>query len=205
VTVTAGSQYKLVVRPDSESTGTYSTSVVDIPFDATTAVTVGATPQTSSTTVAAQNAVFTFDGSVGQRVAFNFTGGSFGGQNAAMISVVRPDGGWLIPNYYCGTSCWFEPMTLPATGTYKIVVDPQGSATGSLTAQLYDVPTAATATVTVGGPLSRRASADRVSRLPDDGLVDGRDRDLGRTFQRPAATSVATGYPAREGLTAARR
>ena len=47
---------------------------------------------------------------------------------------------------------------LPVDGTYTILLDPQGAATGSLTARLYEVPADATATVTVGGPTSTLAT-----------------------------------------------
>jgi hypothetical protein len=48
-------------------------------------------------------------------------------------------------------SGFIDVKTLPATGTYTIVVDPLGSATGNLTLTLYDVPADTTGTVSIGG------------------------------------------------------
>ena len=42
-------------------------------------------------------------------------------------------------------------MTLTATATYTIVVDPVGSATGSILLTLYDVPTDIAGSITAGG------------------------------------------------------
>jgi RHS repeat-associated protein len=75
-----------------------------------------------------------FDGAAGQRVSLAPTASSFGGGycvsilgtgNAALKSVCN---GFL------------EPVTLPTAGTYSILIDPSGAATGSLTFKLWDVP-----------------------------------------------------------------
>ena len=47
-----------------------------------------------------------------------------------------------------------EPVVLPATGTYTLSFDPNGSYTGSFNATLYDVPADATATATVNSGLT---------------------------------------------------
>ncbi len=46
---------------------------------------------------------------------------------------------------------FFEPMTLPVNGTYRIVIDPFGANTGTLTWSLYDVPADVTGSLTING------------------------------------------------------
>ena len=83
-----------------------------------------------------QNGYWTFAGAAGQRVFFKFTGGTFSGITKAVVRIYKPDGGTLVSTTYCGTSCVIDTTVLPADGTYKIVLDPQDTATGSLTAEL---------------------------------------------------------------------
>ena len=46
---------------------------------------------------------------------------------------------------------FFDTVTLPATGTYTLHIDPGTTNTGCATLTLYDVPPDTTAAVTVGG------------------------------------------------------
>ena len=71
------------------------------------------------------------------------------------MTIRRPDGVTLASTASCGASCFFDTRVLAVAGTYRIYVNPQGSAVGSLTAQLYEVPADATATVSVGNPRPR--------------------------------------------------
>jgi len=53
---------------------------------------------------------------------------------------------------WVGTSGgYIDTIVLPATGTYTVVLDPRGDATGSTTVTLYDVPADITDAVVVGG------------------------------------------------------
>ena len=55
-----------------------------------------------------------------------------------------------------GTNGGFiDVKSLPTTGTYTILVDPQSFAIGSATLQLYDVPADASAPITAGERPSR--------------------------------------------------
>ena len=47
---------------------------------------------------------------------------------------------------------YINSTTLPASGTYKILVDPQHANTGNVTLALYDVPADFTATVQINDP-----------------------------------------------------
>ena len=68
------------------------------------------------------------------------------------MSILNPDGSTLVAPAFVGTSGGFiDIQTLAATGTYTILVDPQGSDTGSITLTLNDVPADFTGTITPGG------------------------------------------------------
>src|SRR5207253_313450 len=101
------------------------------------------------------NARPTFSGAAGQRVSLNITNGSFGTNTccAIRVSIQNPDGSNLVsPTYEANTGGFIDTVTLPTTGTYTIVIDPQGTTTGSGTLNLYDVPADASGSITIGGP-----------------------------------------------------
>jgi hypothetical protein len=51
----------------------------------------------------------------------------------AFVSILKPDGTTLVSNTLVGTPGRTITTTLPVAGTYAIVIDPQGSATGTMT------------------------------------------------------------------------
>jgi hypothetical protein len=53
-----------------------------------------------------------------------------------MVSILKPDGTRLVSPTYVGTNGRSLTTTLPAAGTYSVVVDPQGAATGGMTLAL---------------------------------------------------------------------
>jgi subtilisin family serine protease len=111
-------------------------------------------PVTLTTVAANENARLFFDGVVGRRISLKLTGVTIGTSASASskISIVNPNGTTLVAPTNFGTSGGFvDTKTLPATGQYKILVDPQGTATGSATLTLYDVPPDATASISPGG------------------------------------------------------
>jgi hypothetical protein len=54
----------------------------------------------------------------------------------AQLTVYKPDGTRLAGPTFFGTNGKTLSLQLPATGTYALVLDPQGAATGSVTASL---------------------------------------------------------------------
>src|SRR5918911_3643058 len=115
----------------------------------------GGASVTATTTTADENATLTFSGQAGQRVSLALTNVTIGTSNccSTLVSIRKPDGTVLGSAVNVGTLGGFvDTKTLPVTGTYTILVDPQGTATGSITLRLYDVPADATAAITPGGP-----------------------------------------------------
>ena len=117
-------------------------------------IVAGGDAVTVTTTAPDENVLLAFSGAAGQRVFLKLTGVTIGSSTCcgAKVSLLNPDGSTLIPAAYVGTSGGFlDAKALPAAGTYTILLDPQGTATGSATLTLYDVPPDASAPIVAGG------------------------------------------------------
>ncbi len=153
-TLPANGTYTILVDPQSIDTGSMTLTLYDVPPDTTTSITPGGSPVTVTATVPGQNAKATFNGSAGQRISLQMTGVTIGTSTccSVRVSILKPDGSTLVAPTLFGTSGgFFDVQTLPATGLYTILVDPQSSDTGSMTLTLNDVPADVTTTITPGG------------------------------------------------------
>ena len=99
-----------------------------------------------TTTVPGQNGSLAFSGTATQRVSLKVSPGPSGS-----VSLRRPDGSQQAAVTSGSVATFMEPQTLATTDSYAIRVDPNGTATGTLTLNLYDVPADPTGTVTIGG------------------------------------------------------
>jgi hypothetical protein len=143
-TLPASGTYTLVVDPQSNTTGSLDLTLATVPADPSTTIASNGTPVTVTTTAGGQNARLTFSGTINQRVTLQMSAVTM---NSASVTIYKPDGQKLVPTKTVGPAgAYVDTTTLPATGTYKIVVDPQGPATGSMTLTLKLVPADATAT-----------------------------------------------------------
>ncbi|MEV0346464.1 VWD domain-containing protein [Nonomuraea sp. NPDC050680] len=149
----ADGTYQVVVDPAGIYTGSGSAQVNLVAQDVAAQVTVGGAASTLTTTIAGQHGVWTFAGTEGQQVSFNFTGSTFTSSSDIKVKVKKPDGTDLVADTRCGVNCLLEPTVLPVTGTYTVELNPQNAKTGSLTLQLYTV-THLTGSVIVGGAAS---------------------------------------------------
>ena len=106
--------------------------------DVTGTITPGGSPLTVTIANSGDNAAITFSGTANQRVSLNLTAVSI---SFSYVSIRKPDGTDLVSSRAVFTSGKFiDTVTLPTTGTYTIYIDPNGTATGSMTLTLYDVP-----------------------------------------------------------------
>jgi RHS repeat-associated protein len=128
-----GKPYRRPVRRLSDVTGT---------------ITPGGSPLTVTIANANDNASITFSGTANQRVSLNISSVSI---SFSYVSILKPDGSTLSSRAVFSFGTFFDTMTLPVTGTYTIFIDPQGSATGSMTLTLYDVPADVSGSITPGG------------------------------------------------------
>jgi subtilisin family serine protease len=118
-------------------------------------IVLGGDPVTVTTTAPEENARLASDGAAGQRISLKLTNVTIGtsSYSSAKVSILNPDGSTLVAPTYFGTSGGFvDTKTLPVEGRYTILIDPQSSATGSVTLTLYDVPPDVSASISAGGP-----------------------------------------------------
>jgi subtilisin family serine protease len=146
----ASGTYRILIDPQGAVTGSMTLTLYDVPPDATAAITPGGASVTISATTPGQNARLTFDGQAGRRISLKLSATTIAN---AYVSILNPNGSGLASNVYLGTSGGFvDTKILPATGSYTVLVDPQGAAIGSTTLTLYDVPPDAGGSLTIGGP-----------------------------------------------------
>ena len=126
--------YTLVIDPSGTSTG--SITVLINTFSDISGTTSIGTPLTVTTTTAGQNARYTFSGTVGQQISVTLTNSTYAGCAGVNVSILKPDGTTLSSTGLCGASGTVGPSSLPTTGTYTVLVNPAGAATGSVTATL---------------------------------------------------------------------
>jgi hypothetical protein len=91
-------------------------------------------------TASGQNARFTFSASAGQKVSLYLSKSTFGTPcDAVLLSLLRPDSspfGNKIGT--CGTTGFLDSQTLDATGDWTVLVDPQGTRTGTADLQAFN-------------------------------------------------------------------
>jgi hypothetical protein len=140
--------YKIFVDPQGTATGSITLTLYEVPADLTGSITPGGAAVTVATTTPGQNAKLTFAGTAARRVSVKVAPVCC----STKVSILKPDGTTLVSPVTISTSgALVEPATLPVSGAYTIVVDPQSSATGSVTLALYDVPADLTGTIVPGG------------------------------------------------------
>jgi subtilisin family serine protease len=122
--------YTLSIDPYNDATGFAMVNVYNVPADAAAALTVGGPPQSISIATPGQNGRVTFTGQAGRAVTISLTNISV---PISFVSILKPDGTPLVTNQLVGAFPKIIPATPTVDGTYTIVIDPQGTATGSMT------------------------------------------------------------------------
>lgn len=141
--------YTIVIDPNSTATGSMNLTLHGVSPDAGAVITAGGPPVTVTTTTPGQNANVTFEGTTGQRVSLELNNVTI---SSSSVTIRKPDGTTLATQATVGTTgSFFDTMTLPATGTYSIFIDPKIAATGSMTLNLYIVPPDVSGTIVIGG------------------------------------------------------
>jgi hypothetical protein len=169
--------YVVRVHPLQAGGGSMAIQLFNVPPDATAAISPGGPPVTLTTTVPGQNAVASFTGTAGQRVALA-TSSSI---SFLKTIIIAPGGTQLAgPLYTSAGNGFIDTVQLPSDGTYTILADPQDERTGPVTLTLYDVPADVTSTITPGGaPASATTTAAGQNALFTFSGVAGRRVSLG--------------------------
>jgi YD repeat-containing protein len=102
-----------------------------------------------SITTANKIALVLFDGVKNQRISLRMSSVTIGW---SYITIIKPDSTTLVSSYSVSSGGGFiDTLTLPLTGTYTILIDPDSTYTGNMTLTLYDVPADVSSTITAGG------------------------------------------------------
>ncbi len=94
---------------------------------------VGGASVPVSITRPGQRARLTFSGTAGQRLDLGLTSVTVG----AWVRFFKPDGSEMV-NTYVGSASALDTPSLPTTGTYAILIDPDSVTTGSMTLTLSE-------------------------------------------------------------------
>jgi RHS repeat-associated protein len=136
ITLPANDTYTLSVNPTKWLTGSITATIYDVPPDATASLTIGGPSQNLTIPVRGQGGKVAFSGTAGQPVKITFTNITLT-QSCTYSPTVRivndADGATVgNPSSFCipGDSI---TRTLPATGSYSLMVDPNGGQVGSVT------------------------------------------------------------------------
>src|SRR5262249_20541537 len=134
--------YTLLLEPTDPSTGTL---IYTLSAEMSGSITPGVAGPVSITR-AGQRARLTFPGMATPRVSLSATGVT---TPSAAVSLLRADGSFLATFFSVGANQmgFGGPLTLPASESYAILVDP--SSPGDLTLTLYDVPPDITGSLTI--------------------------------------------------------
>ncbi len=112
--------------------GSLTATLYDVPPDVTGTISVGGPPVLVNTTVPGQNARLTFDGAAGQVVTVTLSGVTM---QSGTVSILRPGGATVALKFFFAPGAMLT-ATLPATGSYTLLVDPFNAATGTATVAL---------------------------------------------------------------------
>jgi hypothetical protein len=151
-TLPVNGTYTIVVNPLTDAKGSVTLTLYDVPPQLTGTITAGGPPVSLNLATVYQNGRVTFSGTAGERISLRI---DFAPTACCTVnvSINKPDGTRLVaPVAVSSGQGLIDGTTLPVTGTYAIVVDPYQTATGTVTLTLFDLPSDATASATVGGP-----------------------------------------------------
>jgi hypothetical protein len=130
--------HAIVIAPDVPFTGSLQLTVYAVPNDLTGAFALSASGSAQALAIAApgQNASLSFSNTtVGRRVFLSLTSSTI---TNGLMALVDPNGAVVATAPISRTDSYIDTATLALTGTYQVLIDPAGTATGNATATLYD-------------------------------------------------------------------
>jgi hypothetical protein len=140
VSLPATGVYTLLFNPDTTQTGNATLALYTV-LDVTGPITADGTAVPAPITAPGQNARLTFSGTAGQIVTARVANGTLPSYCYVFsLSIVESDGAILGTSKSCnGSAAFLDQLTLPATGTYTVVFNPDTTQTGQATIALYTV------------------------------------------------------------------
>jgi large repetitive protein len=120
--------YTIVVDPPTTYTASFTLTLSQ---DVTATVIVNTPPVTFSTSRVGQNAHYFIDMVAGHNYAVAVSNRTLGNGGYLGVTVYKPDGSTLSSMGPIGNDA-LDLMNVPVTGTYRVLINPPGTATGSL-------------------------------------------------------------------------
>ncbi len=162
--------YLIFIDPAGTAQGAMTLQLYATP-DLTNTIAIGGSPVTVSNSapgVPGQDMALTFSGTSGQQINLYISNSTFGscyGPYAPVyVSISNPDGSQLLAannGGVCSPGGMFPTFTLQQTGTYRIFIDPVGTAQGAMTLQLWN-ESDLSSTVSVTDTYARAVLGDAV-------------------------------------------
>lgn len=140
--------YTVMVDPWSSSTGTSTLTFYEVPPDLSGSVTPTPSGDSVSPNIQTpgQNAVYSFSGSVGQRISVKVSSGP-----AGTVLLRAPDQTPIGSANSGLLTSFIDTTVLAAAGTHTVYADPGEANTGTLTLTVYDVPADVSGSITADG------------------------------------------------------
>jgi serine/threonine protein kinase len=121
--------------------------------NSTDTITSDGTPITMKITTPGQKAGLTFMGTSGEVVVAQATKSTFNSCGTT-LAILKPDDSSLGSSPVCGGMGFLDQQTLPANGTYTLVINPVGAETGQAIVALYTVVDMTGTITSDGAPVS---------------------------------------------------
>jgi hypothetical protein len=147
-TLPSNGTYKIMLDPQGTAKGSATLKLYTVPNNLDVSATADGSDNAVTIGTPGQNAQFSFSGTAGQRVAVDLPDV----MSNAKVSIRKPDGTNLLSPVAVTDGAFLGPKTLPANGTYKVFLDPQGNSTGDATVRVHTVPANLTGTIVPDGP-----------------------------------------------------
>jgi len=141
LTLPATGVYTLFLNPDAVQTGTAILHLYNV-ADVTGSIAADGTALPVAITTPGQNARLRFEGTAGQVVVAQIANGTFSWYCFDFsLSIVKPDGTTLGTGVAScsGSTAFLDQLTLPATGAYTLVLNPDTTQTGNAVLMLHTV------------------------------------------------------------------
>jgi YD repeat-containing protein len=159
--------YTIQYSPGGTAIGTATFTLINVPTDVSATITPGGGTVSLTTTVPGQNMSLTFNGTAGQRVSLLTQSDAPLNGCGIVMQILQPDGTTKLYSDTCLTVSprFSDVLILPVAGTYTIQYNPSGTAIGTATFTLYNVPPDVTGTTTVG-----QAAANYATTVPGQAI-----------------------------------
>ena len=186
VTLPVAGRYTILIDPEREHTGGATVALNDA-ADVHGTIEVNGPAVTVNTASPGQRAILTFNAAAGRWLRAEIVSTTVprpdSSENPVTVSLFAPDGSSLL-SFGAGAA---DAPPLPAAGTYRLVVDPNGAGTGATTLRLSEVAPAGT--ISVDGPqVTVSTRNNRTSRLTFSGAAGQRVSMKARTAARVRAS-----------------